>query len=51
VADPGAAIAFEIPPEAGFVGTAYATEQLLVMFDDEGLTHVEALPVGGGDNG
>ena len=51
VADPGAAIAFEIPPEAGFVGTAYATEQLLVMFDDEGLTHVEAFPVGGGDNG
>ena len=50
LASPDDATPFEIPIEAGFVGTAYSAPQLLVMFDEQGLTHVEALPVTGGND-
>ena len=47
LANPDEAVPFEIPVELGFTGTAYSAPQLLVMFDETGLLHVEAFPVTG----
>ena len=47
---PETAIPFEIPIETGFIGTAWSTSQLLAMFDETGMVHIEAFPVTGGDD-
>ncbi len=50
LATPETAIPFEIPIETGFIGTAWSTSQLLAMFDETGMVHLEAFPVAGGDD-
>lgn len=50
LASPETAVPFEVPIETGFAGAAWSTSQLLAMFDETGMVHVEAFPVTGGED-
>lgn len=48
LADPASAAKTSVPEELGAALTGYAAEQLLVVFDDEGLVYAETIPLRGG---
>lgn len=47
LADPASAARTDAPEELGAALTGYAAEQLLVVFDDEGLVYAETIPLRG----